>query len=125
MAYKIKSKKEPDYAEIESRHFQEEHKTKRPKFLEITREGTRQAMHVPEISHRKGSPVMYKERLHVVVSSSAKGVWLQPMATKKEVIEDNKVPERVFVEEKKYEKEVEPVFVPVPFYFVPMMTLEK
>lgn len=125
MAYKIKSSKEPDYAEIELEHFAEEHRKRKPRFLEVTREGTRQATFVPEISHRKGSLVYYKEKLHIVGNSSSKGVWLHPLAKKDEVFENDKEKLKpVFIEEKKYEKKVEPVFIATPFYLSPTIAGE-
>lgn len=124
MAFSVK--KERDYAEIESKNFQMEHKKKFPKFLEITREGTRQATGVPEITHRKGTLVYYNEKLHIVDKSTNKGVYLQPVTTRKEgFVGKDDIPKKIFIEESQYEHKVEPVFLPVPFYFSPIMTAEK
>jgi len=125
MSYKVKSSKKPNYSEIELKHFQEEHRKKRASFSEISREGTRQTTGIPEITHRKGTMVMYKERLHIVDKSSPRGVWLQPTSTKEEALENDKIPKKVFVKEKEFEKKVESVFIPVPFYFSPIITGER
>jgi hypothetical protein len=125
MAYKVKSSKKPDYAELELKHFREEHKHKKYKFTEFTREGTRRIMHVPENTHKKGNWVVYDERLHIVNKVSPRGVWLQPYSeTREPMKEKDKAPKKIFIKEKDYEKQVEPVFIPVPFYFAPITVMK-
>lgn len=124
MAYKIK-RKEPDYAELELKHFVAEHHRKKPKFLEITREGTRQAVFVPEISHRKGVLVYYQNKLHAVTKVTPQGIWLQPFSEKGAVFEENgENPKPIFVKESDYEKQVEPIFTATPFYLSPTIAGE-
>jgi len=125
MVYKVRKRNKTNFAEIESRNFLIEHKKKKLKFAEISREGSRQALSVPELTHKKGTAVLYKEKLHIVDKSTKKGVYLQPFSKNKEALENDKIPKKIFIEEKKYEKEVEPVFLPVPIYFSPIILGEK
>lgn len=91
------------YNKRDLRYFEKENP--HPTALQNLEEGERIAFNVPKYEHTKGKVVTYKGKLMVIREINKQGVYLEPLDTKEGMI-DSPLPEKIFVREKDYYKNV-------------------
>jgi hypothetical protein len=108
MAYKVKNKKR-SFTDRELEIFRQKTKGK-PTAKQITREGTRVALRIPQRVHKKGQIVEYKDNVGIVDKVTKKGIYVREFKRGKDNIAKPSK-STTFISDKKIQKgEVYPAF---------------